>query len=36
MQGVRIFLKFKNKKINYIDVGASDGISVKFYLYLVC
>jgi FkbM family methyltransferase len=30
MQGVRI-LKFKKKKINYIDVGASDGISVRYF-----
>ena len=30
MQGVKI-LKFKNKKINYIDVGASDGISVRYF-----
>ena len=30
MQGIRI-LKFKKKKINYIDVGASDGISVRYF-----
>lgn len=30
MKGVK-FLKFKNKKINYIDVGASDGVSVRYF-----
>ncbi len=30
MKGVK-YLKFKNTKINYIDVGASDGVSVRFF-----
>jgi FkbM family methyltransferase len=30
MKGVR-FLKFNKEKINYIDVGASDGISVRYF-----
>tara|TARA_B110000259_G_scaffold152510_1_gene172498 strand:+ start:664 stop:1341 length:678 start_codon:yes stop_codon:yes gene_type:complete len=30
MKGIQ-FIKFKKKYINYIDVGASDGISVRYF-----